>query len=137
MSHGKNNRLGGAELRTALENACRGLLYISETDAPIVPVLIERPGSPLEETVRDLEPEGSMATRTLDEFFDGLTKYQIWHGDEERKRVRQFRRVERMLLDNLEEPKVFKIGRIRFRIFVLGYDAAGNIAGIRTGSVET
>jgi hypothetical protein len=138
VKRGEKNRLAGESLRAALEDECRGLVYISETDSEIVPVLVaDDRSSPIEEFIEKQAPGGSIEIRPTADFFKNLTADRAWHGEVERERVRRFRAVERIVVDNIGEARLFRAGRISIEIFVLGYDADGNIAGIRTQSVET
>jgi hypothetical protein len=42
-----------------------------------------------------------------------------------------------LLEENLADLTVFRIGSIRIDIYVVGLDADGNLAGIKTKAVET
>lgn len=137
MSIEKKNNIAGKDLKRALEDACEGAVYISETDAAIEPVLIEGTLLSIEEAAGNLAASGPVESMPVEEFFDKLTKDREWHGEAEKKRVRQFRKITMVISDNLADVRMFKAGRVRFRIFVLGRDVDGNIAGIRTESVET
>lgn len=129
------NRLAGDALFAALENASRGLNYVSETDAEIIPVLADR--SSTNEYVQEQGQSQPIETGSAAEFFERLTKDRVWHSDAEKRNVRRFRKLEKLLSSNVEGLAMFRAGRVRVEIFVLGYDADGNIAGIRTRSVET
>lgn len=131
------DKFTGPELRKVLENACRGMVYISETDAEISAIVAEGDRSPAERFVRSRAEVGAIETKPAEDFFERLTKDHEWHGDAERERVRRFRRLEKVVLENLVNVRMFRVGRIRIDIFVLGHDANGNIAGIMTKAVET
>jgi hypothetical protein len=133
---GTKNKLTGEALRNALGNVCRGLFYISETDSEITPVLAVGKRS-LVEFANESVPDSPIETKPAEDFFQRLIKDREWHGEDERKRVRRFRKLSKVIFENLEDVAVLRVGRIRIDIFVVGYDADGNIAGIATRSVET
>ena len=140
MTNKNKKRLAGPALKKELEAACSGLVYMSETDRPISPVL-ETPSreSTLAEFVSRNLPA---ASRSIEEnpasiFFDRLIVDRDWHSASDKKLVRRFRRLESVLTDNLGEVKMFRAGRVQIEIFVLGRDDEGNIAGVRTSAVET
>ena len=127
-------------LKNELEAACRGLVYISETDRPIRPVF-EAVGG--ETTVTEFVSRnlpagsGSIKEKPPSLFFDRLTVDRDWHSADDKKMVRRFRRLESLLMDNLIEVTMFRAGRVQVEIFVVGRDDDGNIAGVRTSAVET
>jgi hypothetical protein len=140
VTNKNKKRLAGPALKKELETGCRGLVYISETDRPIGPVFeAVGSGTTLTEFVSRNLPASSVSVKenpaTL--FFDRLTADRDWHSSDDKKVVRRFRRLERMLIDNLAEITMFRAGRVQVEIFVVGWDDEGNIAGIRTSAVET
>lgn len=127
-------------MRKKLEAACRGLVYISETDRSISPVLEAAGGeTTLTEFVSRNLPvgSGSIKEKPSSLFFDRLTVDRDWHSADDKKMVRRFRRLESLLMDNLAEVTMFRAGRVQIEIFVLGRDDERNIAGVRTSAVET
>lgn len=136
----RSEQLTGKLLERAIAEACDGLVYISETDAPIEPVLFRSPKkkTPLEAVAGELGTKtGDLDLQPVDTFFDKLTRSRDWHGEKERKRVRSFRKLRDTLGANLNELSVIRAGKIRIRIFVVGFDADMNVAGIATTAVET
>lgn len=141
MGERKKNQLAGKALLAALEKACRGLFYISETDAEIAPVVAAGTDSKqFAEFIKERASAaggGPIGSKPAEEFFQRLTQDREWHTEAEKDKVRRFRKLRKVIFENLEEVTMFRIGRIKIEIFVLGYDAKGNIAGITTMSVET
>lgn len=138
MILGEKNTLKGEALREVLEKVCNGLVYVSESDAEIRAILVERGGSlSLEGFIKRSSSSDMIETRPAADFFAGLTADRPWHGDTQRERVGQFRELARIFFDNTREQRMFRVGKIRVEIFVVGYDSKGNIAGIRTEAVET
>lgn len=123
-----------------IELACEGLIYISETDAPVV-VFIGRPADKF--TVQEVVPQLGLALdtpveeRCFDEFFSRLTANKEWHGDAEKTRAAKFLALQKLLESNLSDLKVFRIGRIKIDIFVVGIDKDRRYIGIATKAVET
>ena len=123
-----------------ISHACVGLVYISETDAPITPFLIEpTTEEKIEKAISglSLKKEEQIEEISFDNFFERLTAEKDWHGAKELEIVAKFRVLRRILEENLTELKVFKIGRVRKDIFVAGRDKDNRIVGVRTESVET
>ncbi|MGB7069267.1 MAG: nuclease A inhibitor family protein [Pyrinomonadaceae bacterium] len=125
-----------------LKRACSGLVYISETDAEIVPFRLIETRSSIVDTLRedasiDLTGTEPVDESNFDEFFDRLTLERDWHGDEERRSTMKFGRVRDLLSKNLSDLKVFRFGRVRIDIFVVGSDKKGKLVGIKTRAVET
>lgn len=123
-----------------IKSACAGLIYISETDAAINVFTNDGASSENAETVSSYlktSPDEFVEEIKFDVFFDRLTADKDWHGPMEKARVKQFQTLKKTLADNLRDIRVFKAGRIRKKIFVVGFDKDGRLAGIKTEAVET
>src|SRR5690606_16258939 len=111
-----------------------------ETDSPVEPFfagaapsvslssLAEGLDHPLERPIEEREP-GS--------FFDRLTRGRNWHTPRQKRNVKGFAKLERLLMDELTDLRVFRTGTVRITIYVVGLDAENNLSGIRTEAVET
>ena len=82
----KKNKKNSTELATALSSACEGLIYISETDAPVVPFSVLTADAVNKQTI--LQQTGSPAESPmkkghLKEFFTRLTTEKDWFGEPE------------------------------------------------------
>ena len=129
-----------ATLSADLDAACDGLVYISETDAPVRPFFRERGTAGGSATAQEkLESETAMACRRtdVDEFFGRLIRTEEWHTPAQRLNAEKFRLLKDLLVSRLSDLGVYKCGTIRVKIFVVGNDRDGNIAGIETEAVET
>ncbi len=123
-----------------IEEASNGLWYVSETDAEIEafeagPVGAVTKNAILEKLARP--PQTPVEERAFEDFFKRLTTVHDWFGEEEKATARRFVRLKNLLEANLSDLRVFKVGRIEIEIFVVGLDAEGDLAGIRTEAVET
>jgi len=119
---------------------CDGLIYISETDAPVTPFVGARADAVNAETIvsqAGLPVDEPVEEKDVRVFFSRLTKIKTWHTPADRERAKKFLELEKLLEENLRDLKVFKVGRIRIDIYAVGIDAAGNLAGIKTRAVET
>lgn len=83
------------------------------------------------------EPDALVETVSADAFFERLIAINEWFGDSEKERAARFARLKAELAASLSDLTVFRIGRIRIDIYVVGIDAEGRLAGIATKSVET
>lgn len=127
-------------LEERIAAACRGLSYMSETDA-----LIETfNGGKADELSPDAirKATGSDSKLRIEEvdpaeFFSRLTAVKDWYTAEQKRDTRRFAILEKLLRENLTDLHVYRIGRIRITIYVVGLDAAKNILGLKTAAVET
>jgi hypothetical protein len=84
------------------------------------------------------KPAGTPAeVRDFHEFFERLTRDRDWFGDAERARAKKFLELQKLLEENLVDLKVFRFGRIRIDIYIVGLDTDGNLSGVSTFAVET
>jgi len=122
-----------------LKKACSGLTYISETDAAIEPLTTGKIGTTEAEMLKAIgkDEKTQNGNVTFEDFFERLTAARDWHGLVEKKRTKGFVKLEKLLRENLKDIKVFRFGKIRIEIFVIGTDSEGRIAGVKTNAVET
>ena len=131
------NSFDRTPLAAAIANACKGLVYVSETDAGIEPFFAEDDGGETAQAILKKEFSGEYAEQDFEQFFARLTADQAWHTPLQKRTVKKFRSLRSLLRSNLTELSVHRFGRIRIEILVVGRDADRNLAGIRTRSVET
>ena len=125
------NENNSASLLARLETACEGLIYISETDAPILPFLrskADRPQAPNAEAAAEIP---------FNDFFAKLTEERDWYGDAEKKTAKRFLELQKLLEGSLRDLRVLRTGRVQIDIYVIGTDADGNTLGFQTKAVET
>jgi hypothetical protein len=72
-----------------------------------------------------------------DDFFAPLIKDQDWYGDEERAQSQKYRALLDVVRRTLRGAKVFRVGRRRKRVYVVGVAPEGGWAGLATTAVET
>lgn len=127
-------------MTTKIAMLCDGLIYISETDAPVIPFVGARAGAVSAETIASqgrFSFDAPIEEKDAHAFFGILTKSESWHSATDRERAKKFLELETLLEENLRDLKVFKIGRVRLDIYAVGIDAGGDLVGIKTQAVET
>ena len=118
----------------------KGLVYVSETDANIIPFSGDKTSSiTVEEILKQTgnNPDAEIETISAEAFFERLIAIKDWFGDAEKERAARFLRLKELLTESLFDMKVFRIGKIRIDIYVVGIDAEGYLSGIMTKAVET
>src|SRR2546423_15567122 len=99
----------GDDLLNKIGALTRQLVYISETDAEIVP-FSRGPAkhADVQAIVGDRAAHEVVTEIDLEDFFRGLTAKQDWHGDKERERAQNFSRLKQLLQSSLRDIRVFK-----------------------------
>jgi hypothetical protein len=140
MTSENKDRRPDTPLAERIAEACRGLNYMSETDAPVDPFV----GGKVTGSVRKAlaEVSGSGPRSRIEEadpepFFSRLTTIKEWYTPEQEKNARGFAALERILRGHLADLRVFRVGRVRIDIYVVGTDRRGDLLGIKTRAVET
>lgn len=134
-------KISGDDLLDALLRACDGLVFISETDAEIIPY--SSPASKAAITpeaaaeAAGVEIREPVEATTAKSFFAKLTRKCEWHTEAQRLNAERSHELEKLLNENLEGLRVYRFGRIQIAIVAAGRDAGGRIAGIKTSAVET
>ncbi|MUG91067.1 nuclease [Scytonema sp. UIC 10036] len=141
----KSPRISGQEhsgLINVLKQASDGLLFMSESEYPfevflwddsaekdITPELvIQKIGLPLDTPVEIVE---------LDSFFQVAIAEQDWHSSEDKKTVKKFQNLVKILKENLNNIKVMRFGTINIDVYIIGKTANERLAGLSTKVVET
>ena len=136
----QENNKNDSELFHEIERACEGLIYISETDAPVL-AFAGQPADAVTANVilqqTGLAADAPVEERNFAEFFDRLTAIRDWYGEAEKARAQKFLELQKLLEENLSELKVIRIGRIQLDIFAVGIDKDGCLMGVSTKAVET
>ena len=128
-------------LLDALAEACEGLRYPSESDAPFEPFLwgAVPEGEAIEERVvtdaakRRRKGRHRGASRRVEEVTAGHVFGQL----EETEDAAGFKRLRRSIESLLTDVRVFRVGAVKVEVYVVGRTPQGNWAGLRTTSVET
>jgi hypothetical protein len=112
----------------ALRLAAKGLLFVSESDAPLVAVHL---GDSEFDTLHKTD------SLTVAAFFAPMTTPQPWHDETERRDVERFQLLSEKLaaLDGALAYRMTNESEIE--VYVLGKDPAGGYTGVRTRLTET
>lgn len=122
-----------SSLMKRIGRACKGLMFLSETDAPIVPFFRAKGQK---DPASEVDPT-TASSQTLEDFFGSLTEIRDWYGDAEKKTAEKFAELKSVLEEDLRDLRVLKVGQVSVDIYVIGTDVDGNFAGVQTKAVET
>lgn len=126
------------QLIRALEEATRGLTFMSESDYPFEVFRWE--AAPTDESLRALagaDAGAGVETQTAARFFRAPASEPDWKGAEERALARRFQQLQRLLEENLDDLKVYRVGSVNIAVFVAGRAPSGSWLGVSTRAVET
>ncbi len=140
----------GERVLEALRQASQGLLFPSETDAPIEPFFwsdaapmtpsIELVASRANVEIDAFEGKTQEAkpfkTQSLAAFFKPTVVEEDWHNEQEKAEVKRFQVLLAAVKSNLKTPKVFRVGKVEIEVYVVGQVSDG-YAGFKTMVVET
>jgi Nuclease A inhibitor-like protein len=124
--------------RDEVEKLTEGLLYMSETDAPLkyfelgeeaarqwppatAAQFLELLGKEPKTPVQEIPPE---------KFFEALSV-----GNEENED--QVKSLRNAFMNNLDDIRLYRVGEIEIEIYLLGKEGSGKVCGLQTLSVET
>jgi len=126
-----------------LEEATRGLMFMSESDYPFEVVRWEGVEEIRPEYLRRVAGEDATATaaaveeRTVADFFRVAAGEQEWKGEADIALAKRYQSLVRLLEDNLKDVKVYRVGAINIGVYVVGRSDEGNWIGLSTRAVET
>jgi hypothetical protein len=125
MKHPIETRYDRSESR--IRAACAGLVYVSETDAP-VEFFAGR--------IKDIGEKQKRVSRDLTEFFDRYSR-PMKRTAEQAVMADRFIKLRDILNEELSGLRLTRIGRVRIDIYITGKDQTGKTLGVKTRAVET
>ncbi|RYZ20766.1 MAG: hypothetical protein EOO16_15565 [Chitinophagaceae bacterium] len=125
-------------LLQTLTDAAAGLYFLSETDAPFVPVQLA-PGEGAEDGVRRLAGKAGADPVEIQEAGHFLRNHTraLEGGPEAEARAARFRALIALLQQSLPGLKAYRTGSVQVDAFLLGTLPDGTLGGLRTQMVET
>ncbi len=128
------------QLIAELEQATDGLLFMSESDYPFETLrwegLSEITPQHLRETA-GVDAETQITSQTVEDFFRVAMAEQSWKGAQELAAAKKYQALVRLLKENLEDLKAYRVGEINIPVFIVGKSKTGNWLGVSTRVVET
>jgi Nuclease A inhibitor-like protein len=128
------------DFSTKLAEICEGLIFMSETDAEFTVFK----GTKIEVLSKETflaqikgSPIVAFEEQNFDEFFLRLTTIKDWFGETDKQNANRYGKLQEFMKANLKDLKVFRIGKIRIDIYIVGIDAESNLIGLKTNAVET
>jgi hypothetical protein len=127
-------------IATQLKQASKGLLFLSETDAPFEVINWQTQGELTPAKLLQLTnhpPDAPVKVVSVDEFFAIATQEEDWHDEEEREMVQRFQNLVSVLKQNLSQLQVYRVGNINIDAYIVGVTPSGDWTGLSTKLVET
>ncbi len=127
-----------AELLNQLRSLTDELLWLSESDCPFEVFVWDDLAITPEQLRLKTEhsPDTAIKTMAIDDFFCHCTTEQDWHNEEETAEVRKYQELLSFLKENLEDVKVYKLGKCEIDVYIVG-KCSGQLIGLQTRVIET
>jgi hypothetical protein len=128
------------DLVARLREATDGLMWMSETDAPVDVFVWDGPTPFSPEALRAHAGIASgvpVEEMELERFFRNATTPQDWHEAAEQEQVRRFTALRDLLHSELRDVRVWRFGDTAKDVYVVGRAPDGTYLGISTKVVET
>ena len=128
------------QLCRELEEATRGLLFMSESDYPFAVVRWQGGKELSPEYLREIAARDIAAPVveiTTADFFRVAAGEHEWKGEAELALAKRYQTLVRLLEENLKGVKVYRVGARNIDVYVVGRSAEGNWLGVSTRAVET
>src|SRR5919202_963411 len=104
-----------AEVLAELERAAEGLLFMSESDYPFETVYWKELPEVTPQFLRGLTGHAADApvrTVSVDDFLRVAMSEEEWRAPESRLEAKRYRELARILKENLDDLKVYRVGEI-------------------------
>jgi hypothetical protein len=113
---------------------------VSETDSEVTSVFGKKAtGSMTGEVLSAIgvAAKDDIEIANAKEFFARLAKHREWFTEEQKRNADGFGALKNLLESELDDLKVYRVGKIRIDIYVLGVDKDKNVSGVKMNAIET
>jgi hypothetical protein len=120
--------------------AANGLLFMSESDSPLEPLVLKSSAEGLQNELKTLcatDAVERIEVQDVEYFFRNQVKTYPGYNKEQTDRAARFVQLIKTLHDNLSDIKVYRVGTVQVNAFIIGKLKDGQYAGLRTKLVET
>jgi hypothetical protein len=126
------------DLVNKLQQLTEGLVWMSETDSPFEVFVWERVDSGAFRPQNLLHhvgyaPNTPVDIQSLEQFFTPA----IQQDGRDEVEVKRYQALMIYLQDNLNDVQVYRIGKVKMDVYILGQTSGGDLAGVKTKVVET
>lgn len=124
-----------------LKKASEGLLFMSESEYPFEVFLWDSsdtqitPEKIIQKTNHPVDTPVEVVG--LDEFFAVATTEEDWHEAEEKETVKKYQNLVETIKKCLKNVTVYRLGKRRIDIYIVGKTESDSVAGLATKVVET
>jgi hypothetical protein len=128
------------EIIEELKKTTEGLLFMSEADYPFEIVHGEGEAETGAQYFRELaggSADAPVEVRSVDDFFRAAVSEPAWKGEKELALAKRYQAIVRLLKENLNDLKVYRVGEINIAVYIVGRTGSGNLIGLSTRVVET
>lgn len=128
------------EIIEDLKRATEGLLFMSESDYPFEAVYWRGLPDVSEKYLRStagVADDASVEVVGVKDFFSVATSEERWAAQATHDEAEKYRRLVRIIEENLEDPKVYRVGSVNIAVYVVGRSGTGDWLGVSTRVVET
>ncbi len=127
-----------AEIIDRLQQATTDLVWTSESDYPFEVVTWSKDTEPNPTTLfKDLHPDTTIETTTLQDFFAPALQSEDWYGEEEKATIDRYQTLVDTLASNLSDVVVFRVGEVELTVYIVGKTSDRDLVGLKTQVVET
>jgi hypothetical protein len=134
---------GPAALLRRVAALAEGLVYSSESDRPLLPFHRAAAAVPIPLTPRAFtamlgaDADEPVEEWTLERFFLRHIECAAPEDEIASARLPRYDALRSLMQRELRDARVFRVGRVQVRCYVVGLDAGGDLIGLETVSIET
>jgi hypothetical protein len=128
------------QILNELEGGIAGLSFMSESDYPFEVLRWDSVKEMTKPYLRGLTNQSSDAQveiESLEDFFGPAASETDWKGVQELETAKRYQALMRLLKDDLEDVRVYKVGRVNIPVYIIGRSPKGSWLGLSTRVVET
>jgi hypothetical protein len=123
-----------------LAGGIAGLSFMSESDYPFEVLrwdAVKEITTPYLRGLTEQSEEAPVEVENLEDFFGPAAAEADWKGAAELETAKSYQALMRLLKDNLEDVRVYKVGKINIPVYIIGRSPGGSWLGLSTRVVET
>lgn len=125
------------ELIAELKAATDGLYFMSESDFPFETVVLNETSNKRLREMAGQPPDAPIEVISVNDFFRFSMSEPNWKDERGISTARRYQALVKLLEENLDDLKVYRIGEINIPVYIIGRVESGNWLGLSTRVVET
>jgi hypothetical protein len=127
----------GKDLLKLLKAAAKNIYFVSEIDSDLHAFVESQENKMRIKVLHKMLNDPERKVEHIDRLRDRVSAVREWQNKKAADNARRYQNLFRIMEENLANIQVLRIGEVELKIYLVGYDRNGRLAGFWVDAVET